>query len=393
MSGRVWIRPLGNMGNRALQYLAAEGIRQRAPDIAVENIALQEWGMRVEHPAPPLRRFLRTGEHRYRLDVAGLADALQRGLVESVLLDGYAFHMDNYPPRAVARRLFGPTRGGAQATGFAAHELVCSIRAAEVLDAAHADYLVLPPEYYRQLAARSGLALVFFGQLGEDAYSRGLREAFPEARFVNAVNPEYDFEMLRRSQNIAVSVSSFSWLAAWLSEARKIYLPVCGMLHPVQHPHQSYLPLDEPEYEYTLFPFAKAVSLHKEPAKFLALQDRLGRQARPAGVAELRQLLARADGLFARIPLLSGFDEAFYLTRYPDVAGVLARGEASGLGSALEHFYLFGFFEGRQPLALDEAFYTAAYPDAAMAIAEGFYASPLHHFQAEGFARGYNPVP
>lgn len=394
MSGRVWIRQLGNMGNRALQYFAAEGIRQHAPEIEIENILLPEWGLQNPHPAPPPRRSARTGEFRFWLDVAGFADCLRRGVVESVIIDGYPFHLDHFPPRAVARQLLGPTRGGAGAPGFAAHELACSIRAAEVLTGIHPDYIPLPPSYYRQLAERSGLDLVFFGQLGDDFYSQSLRAAFPAARFVPGVSPEYDFEMLRRSRNIALSVSSFAWAAAWLSEADKIFLPVCGMLHPVQHPYQLYLPLDEPEYEYTLFPYAQAADLHKEPIKFMYAQERLGQQARAIGVAELRGLIQRAAALFPRLPLLSGFDEALYLTWYKDVAALLENGlEGGGLGSALEHYHLYGFFEGRQPLWLDKAFYASAYPDAAMAIAEGHYASPLHHYQAVGRGLGYSPVP
>jgi hypothetical protein len=387
---RVWIKPRGhNMGNRALQYLAAEGIRQHAPEIAVENIRLPEWGMHTEHPAPQLRRLIRTGEHRSWLDVAGLADCLRRGVVDTVQLDEYPFHLANFPPRAVARRLFGPTSGGAAAPGFAAHELVCSIRGAEVLAGKHGDYLVLPPSYYRALAERSGLALVFFGQLGDDAYTHTLRAAFPAARFVPSVNPEYDFEMLRRSQNIALSVSTFAWAAAWLSTARKIYLPVCGIFSPVQQPHQFFLPLDEPEYEYTLFPYAQAVNLYEAPADFMRVQELLGQYARPAGVAELEQLVQRAAALVPRLPLLAGFDEAFYLSWYGDVAALLER----GLGSGLEHYHLYGFFEGRHPLPIDKAFYTRKYPDAAMAIAQGAYASPLHHYQAVGRAKGYDPLP
>lgn len=390
MSGRVWIQPLGNLGNRALQYLAAAGIRQHAPEIAIENIHLPEWGMESVHPPPVPSRLARTGHHRFWLDVAGLADVLRRGMVDTVVLDGYPFHLDNYPPRDIARRLFGPTRGGAAATGFAAHELVCSVRGAEVLTGIHPDYIVLPPSYYRQLAERSGLTLVFFGQLGDDLYTQSLRAAFPRARFVPGVSPEYDFEMLRRSRNIALSVSSFAWAAAWLSEAEKIYLPVCGMLHPVQHPHQLYLPLDEPAFEYTLFPFAQAVDLHKEPARFMYVQDLLGRQARPAGVEEMRQLLQRAAALLPRMPLLSGFDEAQYLASNPDVAALVKQG---GLGSGLEHYHLYGYLEGRRPLIVNNAFYTEMYPDAAMAIGEGRFASPLHHYQAVGYAKGYAPVP
>lgn len=388
MSKRVWIKPLGNLGNRALQYLAAEGIRCHAPEIIIENIHLPEWGLHSPTPEPPVHRSLRTGENRFWLDVAGLADCLRRGVVDNVQLDGYSYNLENYPSRAAARKLLGPMPGGEAATGFAAHQLVCSVRGAEILRGTHPDYIPLPPRYYQQLAERSGLELVFFGHLEDDAYAQSLRSAFPQARFIPGTSPAYDFEMLRRSHNIALSISTFAWLAAWLSAARKIYLPVCGMYHPVQHPYQHYLPLDEPEYEYTLFPFSKAVDLFKNPAQFMYTQNMLGEMARPASTAELHELRARAASLFPRLPLLSGFDENFYLAIYPDVAQAIPH----LVGSGLEHYNRYGFYDGRYPLILDPGFYAGMYPDAAMEIAEGRYANPLHHYQAMGRAKGYLPV-
>jgi hypothetical protein len=388
-SGRVWIRPLGNLGNRTLQYLAAAGIRRYAPEVSVENLHLPEWGMTTPTPEPQGRRSICTGEFRSWLDVAGLADCLRRGVVESVILDGYAFHLGNYPPRDVAKQLLGPMPGSGEAQGFGAHELVCSIRGGEILRAQHPDYMVLPPNYYAQLAERSGKELVFFGQLGEDSYSASLRAAFPRARFVNSVSPAHDFEMLRRSRNIAISISTFSWLAAWLGTPEKVYVPVCGMLNPMQRPSQFFLPLDEAEYEYTLFPYTKSVNLFDEPVKFLYTQDLLARQARPVTVEELREIMRRVAGLQRRLPLVSGFDEAFYLSRYADVAEAVKRGFRSGL----QHYYSSGFVEDREIMALDKGFYTAMYPDAAMAISEGHYASPLHHYQAVGRALGYLPTP
>ena len=387
--GRVWIKPLGNLGNRALQFLAAEGIRHYAPEVSVENVHLPEWNITTLAPRPREARSLCTGEFRYWLDVEGLADCLRRGVVESVILDGYAFHLANYPPRDVARQLLSPMPGSGDAQGFGAHELVCSIRGGEILRAQHPDYIVLPPSYYAQLAERSGKNLVFFGQLGEDGYSASLRAAFPRARFVNSVSQVYDFEMLRRSKNIAISVSTFSWLAAWLGTPEKVYVPVCGMLNPMQHPYQLYLPLDEPEYEYTLFPYSKSVNLLNEPAKFLYTQDQLAREARPVTVDEMREIIRRMEGLQMRLPRVTGFDEAFYLARYADVAEAVKR----GFGNGLQHYYSFGFREGREIMPIDEGFYTAMYPDAAMAISEGHYASPLHHYQAVGRALGYCPMP
>jgi hypothetical protein len=386
---RIWITPLGNTGNRALQYLVAEGIRQHLPTASIENIHLPEWGMVSPAPKPPLVKATRLGWDRFWIDVPGLADCLRRSVIDTLFLDSFSYNLDHYPPRATARTLFGPTVGGADATGFGPRELVCSIRGGEVLRNAHPDYIVLPPGYYRMLAERSGLDLVFFGQLAEDEYSHSLRRSLPEARFVPGRGPEYDFEMLRRSVNIAPSVSTFAWLAAWLSEAQKIFFPVGGLFSPVQHKLTMFLPLDDPSFEFILLPHSKAVDLSLDPAGFAAQQRLLETASRPVGVAELRAICQRARLRAPRQPRVFGFDPQFYLKRYPDVGAHLG----PDLPSALEHYIHAGFRENRLPVDFDSAFYVSAYPQAAMAVAEGHFTDPLEHYMALGAPNGYSPKP
>jgi hypothetical protein len=389
LTGEIHITPRGNFGNRTLQYLAALGIQQHAPAARITNLMLPELGMDALSAAPAAQDTVGTGIDGFDLDVAGLADCLNRGVVRTVLIEGYPFNLQNYPPRPIARGLIPATSGGADAQGFAAHELVCSVRGAEILHNIHPDYLLLPPAYYRQLAERSGLELVFYGQIDDDPYCATLRVAFPAARFVKGRCAEYDFEVLRRSANIAPSISTFAWLAAWLSHATKVYLPVGGIFSPVQVPHMMFLPLDDPAYEYTLLPYAKGVDLYDKPARFFYLQDMLGTFIRPAAAQELREICDRAAAFAGRRPLLSGFDQDYYIAENKDVADGLIQ----KLPSALHHYVHAGFREGRRPLRLDPVFYTAFYPDAAMAIAEGRYADPIHHYLTVGRSQGYRALP
>jgi hypothetical protein len=344
--------------------------------------------MSAPHPEPPAKNTIRF-DHEFWIDLAGLGDCLHRRVVDCIILGGHPYHMENYPPRTAARRMIGPAIGGEDARGFGPHQLVCSVRGGEIIDAVHPDYLLLPPAYYDSLAARSGLELVFFGQLGTDPYSESLRRHFPGAQFVPGRNPGYDFDMLRRSVNIAPSVSTFAWAAAWLSEAKRIFLPVCGIYSPVQLPRASFLPLDQPEYEYTLFPFSKAINPVKYPAQFALAQENSGRLARPISAQELGELYQRAKIFWPAQPLCAGFDPEFYAARNLDVAAAVA----AGVPSLLQHYMYAGFREDRKPLELEEQFYVAMYPDAAMAIAEGRFSGVMHHFQAVGRAKGYHPMP
>jgi hypothetical protein len=378
----IWIEPQGNMGNRALQYLAAHGLAMRAGGV-VRKMLLPEWGIDAPAPPPDPARAAGTGVNRYQFDSAGLADCLRRGAIDAVRIESFTFHLDHYPPRAVCKTLFGPAKGGEDATGFGPDILVCSIRGGEILTGIHPDYLLLPPAYYQSLADRTGLKLVFHGQLGDDAYTQSLRDAFPSAEFCPSRGPGHDFETLRRSANIVLAISTFSWLAAWLSEAQRVFVPIAGMFNPVQHPDQLYLALDEPGYEYDLFPYAQAVDLFTAPEHFARLQALLASAMRPVTREEVAQIIARSARLGKGRVLTGGFDPAFYTRTYGDAAAYS--------GAALEHYMTIGWPDRRLPLAFDAYFYIAAYPDAAMAVAEGHFATPLEHFLAVGYGLGYKP--
>ena len=71
------------------------------------------------------------------------------------------------------------------------------------------------------------------------------------------------------------------------------------------------------------------------------------------------------------------FNESFYLVQNPDVAAAI---EAGVIGSAEEHFNLFGFQEGRDPNAhFDTSFYLEQNPDVAAAGV-----NPFDHYNLLG---------
>ncbi len=385
---QVWIKPLGNIGNRALQYLTAASIAARVPGAAVRNIHLEIWGRVEPAPRPGAAQCASTGVESH-LDVEGLADCLRRGEVDAVCIDWYPFHLDHYPSRETCRALFPPAIGKADVQGFGRHELVCSIRGAEILRAHHPDYFPLPPGYYAKLQQETGLDLVFYGQIEDDPYSQVLRAAFPKARFVPGIDQNHDFEVLRRSVNVALSISTFAWLAAWLGEAERIYLPVGGMFNPVQHPGQLYLPLNEPAFRYVLLPPVKAVNPFEDIARFWLMQETIAVQARPIGVEELREMLVRAGKLGnGKIPV-RGFDGASYLANDPEAMAQVRMGHTTALGHYLSH----GYLKGARHRPFDPLFYASTYPDAAEAVALGHYPSLWRHFLEAGEALGHAPVP
>jgi len=84
------------------------------------------------------------------------------------------------------------------------------------------------------------------------------------------------------------------------------------------------------------------------------------------------------------------FDEVWYLNKYPDVKDAVRRGT---VGSALEHYTLFGYYEHRMPVAIrvNEKWYLEQYPDVVEAIRRGAYKTAQAHFDTYGFREGRMP--
>ena len=381
----VHVHPMGGFANRMMQAMAAITLASQVPGCIVSNVDLPEWGLRCPAlPAGPEPRRVLLDE---RFDLAREVERLRSGAVRRLELQVYGQRLEYFLPPELYRQAFPAASmpGEAEAPGFGPGHLVCSVRGGEVLDGRHPGYVLLPVEFYADLAASTGLSPVFLGQLDANPYVDALRARFPDAAFVGSRGPMTDFAVLRRSRNIVPSVSTFAWLAAWLSDADRVFLPVDGMLHPVTGPHANLLPLDDPRYRFHLFPANYAVPVDAFEPVHRALLGRW-RLVEPAMLREMFRAVPRLPRHLDRIAPL--FDEAFYLATHPDVRAAV---EAGGYGSGREHYLAHGFDEGRAAVRIDAAWYARTYPLAAQEIGEAWYAGPEHHFAEIGAARGYRP--
>ena len=246
----IRITPLGNLGNQMLQLMLAQSLASRAPGTDVVGYDLPPWNLRKPGPSAGPRRPVSLEGHFIDLDLIGAL--LRMRVLREVELRGYGFRMENYLPRAVYQSTFSCS--AALPEPCPEDTLVISVRGAETLAGGHPDYGPVPVIFYKQLLEHTGLRPLFIGQLGEDYYSRMLRRWFPDARFVPSMGPLQDFEFIRRSKHIVASVSTFSWLAAWLSEASTVHLPVLGFFNPRQRPDVDLLPWNDERYAFYGFP-------------------------------------------------------------------------------------------------------------------------------------------
>jgi hypothetical protein len=231
------------------EVMFAHALGKRIPGSVITGDPLPEWEILPRRRALPPRH-LKLGGHR--VDVARAAYLIEAGLADGVETTALACRMELLDPVEEVRALFRAP--GPPAEGYGADTLVINIRAAEILGPRHKDYRPLPIAYFARLIAETGLRPVFLGQIAEDAYSAALRARFPQAEFVPSRGPMEDFAVLRASTHLCIGISTFSWLAAWLSHAETIHMAVAGMFHPQQRPEVDLMPLADSRYRFHLFP-------------------------------------------------------------------------------------------------------------------------------------------
>jgi hypothetical protein len=378
----VHISAMGNLANHAIQFMAAQALAARlgpqGAEVRFSAVGLPIFG--IEHP--PIEEHLPATEvvTANSMPMDRLARALSAGTLQRVDIRTYAQRMENFLPVAAYRpvlRARGPVWSGA-----GPGELLCNIRQGDILDGHHPDYVLLPIDFYADLITETGLAPVFLGQLEDSPYMHALRARFPHARYLVSRGAAADFERIRRSHNIVPAISTFSWLAAWLSQAEHIYMPVLGLFNPAQNRAVDLLPLDDARYRFYQFPLHYSVNVTDFATAHASLR-RLWRYLPPHHLAAT---LARLPPPRHKMQYIEMFDEPYYRAAHPDVAAAI---DAGHLANGLQHFIDVGFTEGRTAFALDRAWYCREYPIAALEIAAGDYTDADHHWLEIGRARGY----
>jgi hypothetical protein len=375
----------GGIGHRMIQFMAAYAVAASVPDCRLSGVDLPEWGIHHADVQPgPGTREIRAGGPAMQIGRLPLIAQLTERRFNRVHLTSYAEHLDNFLAPEAYESLFQANIP--DVPEFGPDHLVIPIRADEILHAQHPDYTLLPVAFYQEVVAQSGLTPVFMGQTAANSYVDRLRAMFPKAIFLPHVAPLRDFETIRRARNILLCVSTFAWVAAWLSKAERIYLPMTGIFNPAQFPEIDLLPLDDARYRFYLFPANYAVPEAEVPVMHASLRGHW----RLMDAAMIGKLRADRPRFGAPLELFyQHFDEAYYLAQNPDVSAVVASG---GFRSGLEHYVGYGYFERRSPFPLDRVWYGRQYPIAAIEVGQGDFADFHHHYLAVGRQRGYLPV-
>ena len=377
------IEPKGRLGNQMMQYMVALKFRSLVPGTRFSNVNFPGWG--ILHPKLPLFGSLERAEQQQHFEMDGMAARARAGKTEIIIYNGFGQRMENFLDPDFYRQVFrslvvSPYR-------FDERYVICPVRAEDVLDerAGH-QYPLTPVEFYADIVAETGLKPVFMGQTGPNLYISRLRDRFPTAIFLQTGDPMLDFEIIRQAKNIVVGVTTFGWLAAWLSHAERIFMAVSGMFNPMQYPPVDLLPFGDPRYRFYLFPINYGVPLsrHEEAHRRIAPYWRLVPQK---DLQRMFREAPRFDPSFTQ--MREAMDVEFYLRANADVRAHFG----NDAEAAWVHYYNSGVREGRHPFRFAPAWYAGRYPKAAFEVAQGDYGTLSHHYVAVGRAHGYLPLP
>ncbi len=242
-----------------IRHMVATKLADYLPGLTVSNISLPYWNIHVPSLLPRADERICDLMAEQHVPFEQLRHLSEAGAVTRIHWHGYGQRLENFPAKSVCDALFQTDdRIGVELSDDC---LLCPIRAGEILDAIHPGYTIVPVEFYEDIVERTGFSPVFMGQLADNEFVRRLRSRFPKARYLPQNDALEDFQTIRKARNIVLPVSTFAWLAAWLSNAAYIALPVFGIFNPRLFALHDLLPIGEDRYQFFQFPERHAVPL------------------------------------------------------------------------------------------------------------------------------------
>lgn len=193
-----------------------------------------------------------------RTNVPNLYPVRAYSVNSSLLIDieGAVCNVGYLPSVQEARRLLpGTEELRKQAKTFHAQfddkPLIVHIRAGDILDEHNRLYKTMKAEHIRSTAKLLNRRVVFIGQLEESDFLKQLKHEFPKATFAHTGSSGLDFAIIRSSEFVLLSTSTFAWLSAWLSEETKIIiLPKTGMYNPEYAPEINLIDCSDKRFRF-----------------------------------------------------------------------------------------------------------------------------------------------
>jgi hypothetical protein len=353
----IVMRHRGNVANKMFQYMGALTLASRIKDCTIVNVSIPEWGIEIPDDTQHELFFDNVDMWTwdpFRPQLEDLCAMANRSQSIRIMMADHLQRMEFLRPPQFYENTF--PKGDVLSHDITEKDLLINIRTGDIIDGIPQHYTLLPIYFYDDIVGRTGLNPVFVGQLDDSEYVRQLRQRFSGARFIESRGPRADFDLIRSAKHIVVAVSTFSWLAAWLSRAETIILPLSGFYNPAHHRELDLLPVDDIRYRFFLFPLNFGVPQEE------ALQHHERMRGHWKEISRNQVALLKNAAPFLRVPR-QNYDSG------------LPMREAHG-----------------STITFDPVWYAHRYLDAAMEISEGWFEDPLHHYLEVGRLRGYLPT-
>ena len=252
---RIYIRQGGSLGNHMYQYMLSKTLEYDIDrPVEICGYDMEAWDLHMMAEELPTEKVFEIYSNFF--DYNSLVKRANDGEVDNIVVRTLAMRMEYYKAPSFYNSLFIPSPEKVKDVPIiGADKLLIHVRGGDILKGVHPDHYPLPLNYYHHLIELTGLKPVFIGQICDDKYSQTLKKEFGKYEMLTQASVLEDFETIRRAKNVAIAVSSFSWMATWLSkDAEKIYCPIAGFLHPDQRPDIDVLPSSDNRYVFFQFP-------------------------------------------------------------------------------------------------------------------------------------------
>ncbi len=244
----------GNLGNKMFRYVYLRTLQTKLHGSSLSGYDIPEFNLR--RAIEPLDGRILYHDRGHDLPYDKIAYKLNNGVFDSLHFGGYVQRLEYYSgPDSFGAHFFVPPPTDASLLGPS--YLTINVRAAEILRISHTDYGPVPVSYFVKIAEASKLSPVLVGQLGDDDYSRAIISAFAGCPVLPRTSALSDFSNICHSTNVVIGVSSYSWIAAWISKtAQCIHMPIKGFFHPRQRSDVDVVPLNDERYRFYEFPIS-----------------------------------------------------------------------------------------------------------------------------------------
>lgn len=367
-----------HLGNALALYLTAIKMRDTLGGGSVCNVNIPDLKILIEDINTegevgihfPIGADMKNGG---RFPFNGIKKSIELANASHLTIEGYNQNYLNFPSVDEARK-YVESEDGSAIIGGSESELVINIRGGEILTGNWPDYTLLPVAFYKFLCQKTGLKPVFCGQLDNNIYMERLREEFPDAKYIPSKGGFYDFHYMKNSAYIVPSISTFSWFAAWLSSAKKIFFPISGMFNPKQHSSSMMIPWDDARYEFYLFPVNYALRV-EDSGQYLNSLLGMWRYIDKKNIFTLCQTDNDLDNY------LDCFNIDEYIMMYPEKVNLLNQWGPAGL---INNYIEDAFWSKKKSFFIDKKLYTRNFPSSALEISYGRYEDCYDHYLKMG---------